>query len=252
MGIAARTAFAGATPVRTAFVARLAFAWPALARRVVEPPRQRDAFARDVDLQHLHLDDVAGLDHLARILDVAVGQRGDVDQAVLVHADVDEGAEGGDVAHHSLEHHARAQVLDVLHAVGEARGLELGARVAAGLLQLLQDVAHRRLAEALVGELARLERAHERGVAGQRPDRLAGGGDDALDHRVGLGVPRRSIQRLVAVGDAQEAGALLEGLPAKPRHFPQVAAAPDRALGVAVPAAFAGPRRPPPAHTPPH
>src|SRR3546814_6820554 len=101
MGIAARTAFAGATPVRTAFVARLAFAWPDLARRVVEPPRQRDAFARDVDLQHLHLDDVAGLDHLARILDVAVGKSGDVEQAVLVKADVDEGAEGGEVAHHS-------------------------------------------------------------------------------------------------------------------------------------------------------
>src|SRR3546814_2200342 len=66
---------------------------------------QRDALARDVDLQHLHLDDVAGLDHLARILDVAVGQRGEVDQAVLVHADVDEGAEGGDVAHHRPEEH---------------------------------------------------------------------------------------------------------------------------------------------------
>src|SRR3546814_7516598 len=114
MGIAARTAFAGATPVRTAFVARLAFAWPALARRVVEPPRQRDAFARDVDLQHLHLDDVAGLDHLARILAVAVGQRGDVDQAVLVHADVDEGAEGGDVAHHSRSEEQTSELLSLI------------------------------------------------------------------------------------------------------------------------------------------
>jgi tetratricopeptide (TPR) repeat protein len=54
----------------------------------------------------LHLDDVAGLDHLARVLHEAVGQRRDVDQAVLVHADVDEGAEGGDVADHALEDHA--------------------------------------------------------------------------------------------------------------------------------------------------
>src|SRR5690606_31130468 len=200
-GVPARAAFVGATLVRTAVAARFAVTWlavalPARARRIIQPPRQRDALARDVDLEHLHLDDVAGLDHLARVLDVAVGQRGDVDQAVLVHADVDEGAERGDVAHHALEHHARAQVLDVLHAVGEARGLELGARIAAGLLQLLEDVAHGGFAEALVGELARLERAHERGVAGQRPDRLAGGGDDALDYRIGLRMHGGSVQRL--------------------------------------------------------
>src|SRR3546814_13743709 len=101
---------------------------------------------------------------------------------------------------------SRAQVLDVLHAVGEARGLELGARVAAGLLQLLQDVAHRRLAEALVGELARLERAHERGVAGQRANRLAGCGDDALDHPGSLGVPPRHTPRPGARPPAQAAG----------------------------------------------
>src|SRR5690606_32377022 len=31
---------------------------PAFTRRVVQPPRQRDALAGDVDLQHFHLDDV--------------------------------------------------------------------------------------------------------------------------------------------------------------------------------------------------
>src|SRR5262249_39917801 len=36
---------------------------------VVEPQRQRDAFARLVDLQDLDADDVAGLHDLARILD---------------------------------------------------------------------------------------------------------------------------------------------------------------------------------------
>src|SRR5690606_25343736 len=35
--------------------------------RIVQAPRQRDPFAGDVDLEHLDLDDVAGLDHLARI-----------------------------------------------------------------------------------------------------------------------------------------------------------------------------------------
>ena len=48
-------------------------------------------------------------------------QLADVHQAVLVHAQVDEGAELRDVAHRAFEHHARLQVLDVFHAVVEAR-----------------------------------------------------------------------------------------------------------------------------------
>ena len=81
------------------------------------------------------------LHHLARVLDEAVGQLGDVHQPVLVHADVDEGAERGDVGDHALQLHARLQVGDLLDALLEGGGLELGARVAAGLLQLGQDVA---------------------------------------------------------------------------------------------------------------
>src|SRR5690606_15662533 len=152
------TGRAAAGPAATAAVAARLAAAPRLllgAARgggVVPAPGQGDAPARDVHLQHLHLDDVAGLDHFARILDEAVGERGDVDQPVLVHADVDEGAKRGHVAHHALEDHALAQVLDVLHALGELRRPEFGARIAAGFLQLLQDVAHGRLAEALVGE----------------------------------------------------------------------------------------------------
>jgi isocitrate/isopropylmalate dehydrogenase len=59
-----------------------------------------------VDFQHLDLDDSPALTTVVRVLDEAVGQRRDVHQAVLVHADVDEGAEGGDVGDHAFEHHA--------------------------------------------------------------------------------------------------------------------------------------------------
>ena len=43
-------------------------------RGVVESAAQRDAFAWKVDLEHPHLDDVASLDDLARILDEAIRQ----------------------------------------------------------------------------------------------------------------------------------------------------------------------------------
>ena len=71
----------------------------------------------------------------------------DVHQPVLVHADVDEGAEGRDVGDHALQHHAGLQVLRSSRRPREGRGLELGPRIAAGLLQLGEDVLHGRQAE---------------------------------------------------------------------------------------------------------
>ena len=44
-----------------------------------------------------------------------------MNQAVLVHADVDERAEVGDVGHHAFELHAGHQVAQLLHAVLERR-----------------------------------------------------------------------------------------------------------------------------------
>ncbi len=114
---------------------------------VVEPQRQRDALARLVDLQDLDAHDVAGLHHLARILHERLRHRRDVHQAVLVHADVDEGAERRDVGHRAFQHHAGLQVVEGFDALLEHRGLEGRARIAAGLFQFAQDVGHGRQAE---------------------------------------------------------------------------------------------------------
>ena len=58
-----------------------------------------------------------------------------------MHADIDEGAEGRDIGDGAFQHHAGLQILDVVDAVGKGRGLEFGARVAAGLFQFGDDVA---------------------------------------------------------------------------------------------------------------
>ena len=85
-----------------------------------------------------------------------------------------------------------------------------------GFSSSLEDVAHGGHAELLVGELLGLER---RAAASASPisslHRLAALLEDALDHRIGLRVHRRCVERVVAVADAQEAGALLEGLGAQ-------------------------------------
>ena len=52
----------------------------------------------EVDVRDLYLHDIAGLHHLARVLDEAVCELRHVHKAVLMYADVDECAEIGDLA----------------------------------------------------------------------------------------------------------------------------------------------------------
>ena len=72
------------------------------------------------------------------------------------------------------------------------------------------------------------------GVADQGVDLALGRRDDPAHHRIGFGMHRRGIERIVAGGDAQEAGALLERLGAEPRHLLQRLAGPEGAVRVAV------------------
>ena len=103
-----------------------------------------------------------------------VGQLGDVHEAILMHADVDEGAERRDVRHHALELHAGLQVADLVDALLEGGGLELRARIAAGLFQLGEDVGDGRDAERGVGIVGGAQRLQERAVADDRLQRPLG------------------------------------------------------------------------------
>ena len=61
-------------------------------------------------------------------------------EPVLVHADVDEGAEVRHVGHDAGADHAGLEVLQSMDVVAKGEGDEAGARIAAGLFQLLDDV----------------------------------------------------------------------------------------------------------------
>ena len=86
--------------------------------------RQRDALARQVDVEHLHGDLVAHLHDRARVVDVLPRQLGHVDEAVHA-AEVDEGAEVHDRRHHTAADLARLEV-----------GEELVTLLALGLLEV--------------------------------------------------------------------------------------------------------------------
>jgi hypothetical protein len=150
-----------------------------------------------------------------------------------MHADVDEGAEVGDVGDHAFEDHSRLQVLDRLDAFPEVGGAELGTRVAARLFEFPEDVADGRQAELLVDVFLRRSALSRRASPITR-DALLDVGEDTLDERVGFRVHRRAVERIVALVDAQEAGRQLEGLLAEARHFPERLPVAKGAVPVAV------------------
>ena len=79
---------------------------------VVHAHGQGNALAGYIHLHHLHLDDIPGFYHIPGVLDEGIRQRGNMHQTVLMHTDVDEGAEIGDVGDRAFKHHARLEVLD--------------------------------------------------------------------------------------------------------------------------------------------
>src|SRR5690606_29525211 len=113
---------------------------------------QRHALGLGVELQHLDLELVADLEHLARVVDAAPRHVGDVEQAVDA-AEVDEGAVVGDVLDHAVDDLPDLEGLQRLAALALALLLEQRAarehHVAAPLVELddleLRALAHQRL-----------------------------------------------------------------------------------------------------------
>jgi hypothetical protein len=67
----------------------------------------------------------------------------------------------------AFEDHAGFRSLSASTPSRKTAALELGARVAAGLLELAEDVAHRRHAEPLAGVIGRVQSAQEGRIADQ-------------------------------------------------------------------------------------
>ena len=82
---------------------------PRIRLRLLEA--ERDPLALAVDVEHLDLDGLADLEHLGRMVDVAPGELGDVDQAVH-SVEVDERAEVDDVGDLPVDDVARVEPVE--------------------------------------------------------------------------------------------------------------------------------------------
>jgi hypothetical protein len=117
---------------------------------------ESDAFGFKVGTEDLDLDDLAGFDGLGRLLDKTVGELADVDQTVLVDADVHEGSKLGDVGDDALKDHPGLNVGELADGLGEVGGDELVPWIATGLTEFFEDV---RDGEGPGGELLLRDRA---------------------------------------------------------------------------------------------
>ena len=113
---------------------------------------ERDPLAVAVDVEHLHADRLADVEHLGRVVDVAPRELGDVNEAVHP-VEIDEGAEVDDVGDLALDDVARAQAVEDRLAHLLALVLEDGATgeddVVARAVEL-DDLAAKLLAEKFV------------------------------------------------------------------------------------------------------
>src|SRR6266567_980723 len=120
--------------------------WPALL--VYTLHAQLHPSALHIHVQHAHLHDLPDGDDRERVAHVAVGKLGDMHQAILLDADIDEGAKVHHVAHHPLQEHAGLQVFHLEHIVAQEGSWQRFARIKSRLLQVLQDVVEGRQANA--------------------------------------------------------------------------------------------------------
>ena len=181
---------------------------PRIGLRLLEA--ERDPLTVAVDVEHLHLDRLADVEHLGRVVHVAPAELGDVDEAV--HAvEIDEGAEVDDVRDLTLDDVAGAQPVEDRLAHLLALVLEDGATgeddVVARAVEL-DDLAAELLAEELV-EVLHAPDVDERG--GKEAAHAEVENETALDDLDHLAVDRLTglCRGLDALPRELEAGALL-------------------------------------------
>ena len=144
----------------------------------------------------MHFDDFVGIAH------EAVRQLADVDEPVLMHADVHKRAERCDIGDDARQLHALFEILHRAHAFGKGKGLEGASRVASGFFQFLHDVGERGQAELVRDIVGKADGLAAFGALHEFADGCARILGHALDHGVGFRVHGAGVEGLLAVPDA--------------------------------------------------
>ena len=143
-------------------------------------------------------------------------------EAVLVHSQIDEGAECGDIRHDAGELHSRLEILNFHRLVGEGENLELLARVASGFGEFFEDVLESGKTDLWGDVFFQFDGSAPSGVLHQLGDGATDIRRHAVHEGVALGVHGTGVERMPSIADAKEAGSLLEGFWPEAWNLPEV------------------------------
>src|SRR5436305_9961285 len=91
---------------------------------IIEPHRQSNTFALQINLYYLYLHERTNGDYLMRIFHKLIRQGRDMHQTVLMHADIDKGSKVSDVGHNAFQDQARFEIFERFYAFFEGRGFK--------------------------------------------------------------------------------------------------------------------------------
>ena len=157
---------------------------------IIQPQREADALTIYIHLHDLHLDHLAGTHHRVRVIHKRVRHGGHVHQSVLMYTHIHERTESGNVGHSTFQNHAGLQVRDLLHSFFEGGRGEFGAGVAAGLIQLGDDVGDGGDSELVGSKIRRVQSLKHAGIADQFRHSQARRSGNRPHHRICLRVHR--------------------------------------------------------------
>ena len=173
---------------------------------------EADPLACLVDFQNADFNHITNGNDLRRIRDELIGEFTDVDQTVLVDADINKGTEIGDVADGALELHPGTQVIHRGDIVGihEARAIFPG--IAPRLDQFGCDIAQGRDTNGFRDKLVPGNGVNHHALADQLRQGFVDAFSHGFHHSVTLRMDRRVVQWVGRFRNAQESGCLFKGL----------------------------------------
>ncbi len=155
-------------------------------------------------------------------------------EAILMHANVDESTEVGDIRHDAGQFHHRYEVFWRMNTRIKLERFSLTTRVAAGLFEFLHDIGERRQAYGLRHIFINVHLLPLCRIF----DKVHDGASTVLGHllydRITLRVHGRGIKRVLGSRDTKETGALLEGRRTETWHFLQLRTRCERTILLAI------------------
>ena len=167
-----------------------------------------------VHFQHHDPDHIAYFHGLTGVLELTLAHLRNVDQSVLMDANIHKHAEVNDISYCAGQNHTGFQILDLQHILAENGRRQLITGISAGFAQLLGNVDECRLTDAAV--LGGLGAAVFLQLSGQGRQIAALGAvqqrQQLLGGLIGLRMDTGIVQQLLAFRNPKEAGTLLKSL----------------------------------------